>query len=180
MEIDSALTAIQTLRNELQDAKLAAANAQLKPLPGENVRNSVSPVTVNSSFVWKKKTVFIFSASAGEMCSGPGQHVQVGGLLHGPAPHLCSTRKRALHRSVLLRKQHWASVWPGEFETTAISDEYRKCVEYKTTSMPRVQKCSITPPWIFMKVTLSQLFSVHPTVFSLFFGVSDATALGKC
>lgn len=38
MEIDSALTAIQTLRSELQDAKLAAANTQLKPLPGESVR----------------------------------------------------------------------------------------------------------------------------------------------
>lgn len=38
MEIDSALTAIQTLRSELQDAKLAAASVQLKPLPGESVR----------------------------------------------------------------------------------------------------------------------------------------------
>lgn len=40
MEIDSALTAIQTLRSELQDARLAAVNAQLKPLPGESVRDS--------------------------------------------------------------------------------------------------------------------------------------------
>lgn len=37
MEIDSALTAIQTLRSGLQDAKMAAVNAQLKPLPGESV-----------------------------------------------------------------------------------------------------------------------------------------------
>lgn len=37
MEIDSALTAIQTLRSELQDAKAAAASEQLKPLPGESV-----------------------------------------------------------------------------------------------------------------------------------------------
>lgn len=41
MEIDSALTAIQTLRSELQDAMLAAVNAQLKPLPGESVRSVV-------------------------------------------------------------------------------------------------------------------------------------------
>ena len=40
MEIDSALTAIQTLRSELQDAKLAAVNTQLKPLPGESVRGA--------------------------------------------------------------------------------------------------------------------------------------------
>lgn len=37
MEIDSALTAIQTLRSGLQDARMAAVNAQLKPLPGESV-----------------------------------------------------------------------------------------------------------------------------------------------
>lgn len=43
MEIDSALTAVQTLRSELQDAKLAAANAQLKPLPGESVRDLSQP-----------------------------------------------------------------------------------------------------------------------------------------
>ena len=40
MEIDSALTAIQTLRSELQDAKQAAVNTQLKPLPGESVRGA--------------------------------------------------------------------------------------------------------------------------------------------
>lgn len=39
MEIDSALTAIQNLRSELQDAKTAAASEQLKPLPGESVIN---------------------------------------------------------------------------------------------------------------------------------------------
>ncbi|MGH0128138.1 UNVERIFIED_CONTAM: hypothetical protein FKN15_033579 [Acipenser sinensis] len=37
MEIDSALTAVQTLKNELQDAKMAAAEGQLKPLPGESI-----------------------------------------------------------------------------------------------------------------------------------------------
>lgn len=38
MEIDSALSTVQTLKNELQDAKMAAAESQLKPLPGETVR----------------------------------------------------------------------------------------------------------------------------------------------
>lgn len=37
MEIDSALIAVQTLKNELQDAKTAASEGQLKPLPGESV-----------------------------------------------------------------------------------------------------------------------------------------------
>lgn len=51
MEIDSALTAIQNLRSELQDAKAAAAGEQLKPLPGESVMdvsalNAVSLVSL--------------------------------------------------------------------------------------------------------------------------------------
>ena len=41
MEIDSALTAVQTLRNELQDAKMAAIKQQLKPLPGESVSGAL-------------------------------------------------------------------------------------------------------------------------------------------
>lgn len=37
MEIDSALSTVQTLKSELQDAKMAAVESQLKPLPGEMV-----------------------------------------------------------------------------------------------------------------------------------------------
>ncbi|XP_013914181.1 PREDICTED: talin-2 [Thamnophis sirtalis] len=40
MEIDSALNTVQTLKNELQDAKMAALDGQLKPLPGETVFQS--------------------------------------------------------------------------------------------------------------------------------------------
>uniref|UniRef100_A0AAX7SJK7 I/LWEQ domain-containing protein n=1 Tax=Astatotilapia calliptera TaxID=8154 RepID=A0AAX7SJK7_ASTCA len=49
MEIDSALTAIQTLRSELQDAKMTAVNAQLKPLPGESVRNIIQDMLMLTS-----------------------------------------------------------------------------------------------------------------------------------
>lgn len=66
MEIDSALTAIQTLRSELQDARAAAASEQLKPLPGE----SVSDVLLNGDtqeFAIKHRTdsgsVFFLSRS---------------------------------------------------------------------------------------------------------------------
>lgn len=37
MEIDSALSTVQTLKSELQDAKMASVESQLKPLPGETV-----------------------------------------------------------------------------------------------------------------------------------------------
>lgn len=106
MEIDSALTAIQTLRSELQDARAAAASEQLKPLPGE----SVSDVLLNSDtqeFAIKHRTdsdsVFLLSrsrlffsvpsASAGEMCSGSGQHLQGRRFLHGSAAHVRRTGK---------------------------------------------------------------------------------------
>lgn len=71
MEIDSALTAIQTLRSELQDAKAAAASEQLKPLPGESVSN----VPLNSDtqeFAIKHRTdsdsVFLLSRSRFFFC----------------------------------------------------------------------------------------------------------------
>ena len=54
MEIDSALTAIQTLRSELQDAKLAAVNTQLKPLPGESVRGAFDLWLTDSGFILSK------------------------------------------------------------------------------------------------------------------------------
>uniref|UniRef100_A0A8C3Q082 Talin 2 n=1 Tax=Chrysolophus pictus TaxID=9089 RepID=A0A8C3Q082_CHRPC len=43
MEIDSALNTVQTLKSELQDAKMAAVDGQLKPLPGETVINKGCP-----------------------------------------------------------------------------------------------------------------------------------------
>lgn len=43
LEIDSALRAVQTLRSELQDAKMAAIDSQLKPLPGESVSERQRP-----------------------------------------------------------------------------------------------------------------------------------------
>lgn len=38
LEIDSALKTVQTLKCELQDAKMSVIDSQLKPLPGESVR----------------------------------------------------------------------------------------------------------------------------------------------
>lgn len=37
LEIDSALKTVQTLKCELQDAKMSVIDGQLKPLPGETV-----------------------------------------------------------------------------------------------------------------------------------------------
>ncbi len=49
MEIDSALIAVQTLKNELHDAKMAASKGQLKPLPGESV--SWDPFNINDTIL---------------------------------------------------------------------------------------------------------------------------------
>lgn len=49
MEIDSALNTVQTLKSELQDAKMAAVDGQLKPLPGETVINKGCPSFQNKA-----------------------------------------------------------------------------------------------------------------------------------
>lgn len=41
LEIDSALKTVQTLKSELQDAKMSVIDSQLKPLPGETVSGTL-------------------------------------------------------------------------------------------------------------------------------------------
>ncbi|KAM4596107.1 talin-2a [Fundulus diaphanus] len=65
MEIDSALTAIQTLRSELQDAKLAAANAQLKPLPGESLEKCAQDLGSTSKAVGSSMAQLLTCAAQG-------------------------------------------------------------------------------------------------------------------
>uniref|UniRef100_A0ACB8E586 Talin-2 n=1 Tax=Sphaerodactylus townsendi TaxID=933632 RepID=A0ACB8E586_9SAUR len=51
MEIDSALNTVQTLKNELQDAKMAAIDGQLKPLPGETLEKCAQDLGITSKAV---------------------------------------------------------------------------------------------------------------------------------
>ncbi|KAM7423838.1 hypothetical protein PAMA_000280 [Pampus argenteus] len=65
MEIDSALTAIQTLRSELQDAMMAAANAQLKPLPGESLEKCAQDLGCTSKSVGSSMAQLLTCAAQG-------------------------------------------------------------------------------------------------------------------
>uniref|UniRef100_A0A3B3X358 Talin 2a n=1 Tax=Poecilia mexicana TaxID=48701 RepID=A0A3B3X358_9TELE len=65
MEIDSALTAIQTLRSELQDAKLAAVNTQLKPLPGESLEKCAQDLGSTSKAVGSSMAQLLTCAAQG-------------------------------------------------------------------------------------------------------------------
>ncbi|KAM9366202.1 talin-2 isoform 1-T1 [Symphorus nematophorus] len=65
MEIDSALTAIQTLRSELQDAKLAAVNSQLKPLPGESLEKCAQDLGSTSKSVGSSMAQLLTCAAQG-------------------------------------------------------------------------------------------------------------------
>ncbi|XP_042366162.1 talin-2a isoform X1 [Plectropomus leopardus] len=65
MEIDSALTAIQTLRSELQDAMLAAVNAQLKPLPGESMEKCAQDLGSTSKSVGSSMAQLLTCAAQG-------------------------------------------------------------------------------------------------------------------
>ncbi|XP_068191109.1 talin-2a [Antennarius striatus] len=65
MEIDSALTAIQTLKSELQDAKLAAVNDQLKPLPGESLETCAQDLGSTSKAVGSSMAQLLTCAAQG-------------------------------------------------------------------------------------------------------------------
>uniref|UniRef100_A0A3P9BQX3 Talin 2a n=1 Tax=Maylandia zebra TaxID=106582 RepID=A0A3P9BQX3_9CICH len=65
MEIDSALTAIQTLRSELQDAKMTAVNAQLKPLPGESLEKCAQDLGSTSKSVGSSMAQLLTCAAQG-------------------------------------------------------------------------------------------------------------------
>ncbi|XP_040198990.1 talin-2 isoform X2 [Rana temporaria] len=65
MEIDSALNAVQTLKNELQDAKMAATDRQLKPLPGETLEKCAQDLGSTSKTVGSSMAQLLTCAAQG-------------------------------------------------------------------------------------------------------------------
>ncbi|XP_038639998.1 talin-2 [Scyliorhinus canicula] len=65
MEIDSALQSVQTLRNELQDAKMAASDGQLKPLPGETLEKCAQDLGSTSKAVGSSMAQLLTCAAQG-------------------------------------------------------------------------------------------------------------------
>ncbi|KAI5131040.1 Talin-2 [Manis pentadactyla] len=65
MEIDSALSTVQSLKNELQDAKLAALESQLKPLPGETLEKCAQDLGSTSKAVGSSMAQLLTCAAQG-------------------------------------------------------------------------------------------------------------------
>ncbi|CAL1604196.1 unnamed protein product [Knipowitschia caucasica] len=65
MEIDSALDAIQTLHNELQDARMACSSDQLKPLPGESLEKCAQDLGSTSKSVGSSMAQLLTCAAQG-------------------------------------------------------------------------------------------------------------------
>ncbi|XP_063169958.1 talin-2 isoform X2 [Candoia aspera] len=65
MEIDSALNTVQTLKNELQDAKMAALDGQLKPLPGETLEKCAQDLGSTSKAVGSSMAQLLTCAAQG-------------------------------------------------------------------------------------------------------------------
>ncbi|XP_060138842.1 talin-2 isoform X1 [Zootoca vivipara] len=65
MEIDSALNTVQTLKNELQDAKMAAVDGQLKPLPGETLEKCAQDLGSTSKAVGSSMAQLLTCAAQG-------------------------------------------------------------------------------------------------------------------
>nr|XP_031308808.1 talin-2 isoform X2 [Camelus dromedarius] len=65
MEIDSALSTVQTLKSELQDAKVAAVDSQLKPLPGETLEKCAQDLGSTSKAVGSSMAQLLTCAAQG-------------------------------------------------------------------------------------------------------------------
>ncbi|KAM6961376.1 talin-2 [Aplochiton taeniatus] len=65
LEIDSALNAVQTLRSELQDAKMAAIESQLRPLPGESLEKCAQELGSTSKAVGSSMAQLLTCAAQG-------------------------------------------------------------------------------------------------------------------
>lgn len=65
MEIDSALHTVETLKNELQDAKMAATDSQLKPLPGETLEKCAQDLGSTSKAVGSSMAQLLTCAAQG-------------------------------------------------------------------------------------------------------------------
>ncbi|XP_061451978.1 talin-2 isoform X1 [Rhineura floridana] len=65
MEIDSALNTVRTLKNELQDAKMAAVDGQLKPLPGEMLEKCSQDLGSTSKAVGSSMAQLLTCAAQG-------------------------------------------------------------------------------------------------------------------
>uniref|UniRef100_A0A8C7N7D8 Talin 2 n=2 Tax=Oncorhynchus TaxID=8016 RepID=A0A8C7N7D8_ONCKI len=65
LEIDSALSAVQTLRSELQDARMAAHDGQLKPLPGESLEKCAQDLGSTSKAVGSSMAQLLTCAAQG-------------------------------------------------------------------------------------------------------------------
>lgn len=65
MEIDSALDAIHSLHNELQDAKVACSSDQLKPLPGESLEKCAQDLGSTSKSVGSSMAQLLTCAAQG-------------------------------------------------------------------------------------------------------------------
>ncbi|KAG7323984.1 hypothetical protein KOW79_012000 [Hemibagrus wyckioides] len=65
LEIDSALSTVQTLKNELQDARMAALDGQLKPLPGESLEKCAQDLGSTSKAVGSSMAQLLTCAAQG-------------------------------------------------------------------------------------------------------------------
>uniref|UniRef100_A0A8C7G325 Talin 2 n=1 Tax=Oncorhynchus kisutch TaxID=8019 RepID=A0A8C7G325_ONCKI len=65
LEIDYALNAVQTLRSELQDARMAAHDGQLKPLPGESLEKCAQDLGSTSKAVGSSMAQLLTCAAQG-------------------------------------------------------------------------------------------------------------------
>uniref|UniRef100_A0A8C6YD66 Talin 2 n=1 Tax=Naja naja TaxID=35670 RepID=A0A8C6YD66_NAJNA len=110
MEIDSALDTVQTLKNELQDAKMAALEGQLKPLPGETLEKCAQDLGSTSKAVGSSMAQLLTCAAQGNE-DYTGTNALCPSCPPGGLPSLLPTGRGRIHGDPSAARAMLDSAW---------------------------------------------------------------------
>uniref|UniRef100_A0A8C6YJB4 Talin 2 n=1 Tax=Naja naja TaxID=35670 RepID=A0A8C6YJB4_NAJNA len=123
MEIDSALDTVQTLKNELQDAKMAALEGQLKPLPGETLEKCAQDLGSTSKAVGSSMAQLL-------TCAAQGNEDYTGVAARETAQALKTLAQAARGSALLIQEAKQALVSPGDAESQQRLAQVAKAVSH--------------------------------------------------
>ncbi|TRY84654.1 hypothetical protein DNTS_021001 [Danionella cerebrum] len=147
LEIDSALGAVQTLKCELQDAKMASLDGQLKPLPGESLERCAQDLGSTSKAVGSSMAQLLTCAAQGnEHYTGVAARETAQALrtlalaargvaastveLQAAAAMLDSASHVMEGSALLIHEAHQALLFPGDAESQQRLAQVAKAVSH--------------------------------------------------
>ncbi|KAJ0069938.1 hypothetical protein NL108_017255 [Boleophthalmus pectinirostris] len=142
LEIDSALKTVQTLKSELQDAKMSVIEAQLKPLPGETLEKCAQDLGSTSKTVGSSMAQLLTCAAQGnEHYTETAQALRIlaqaarGVAASSPEPQAAAAMLDSAQcvmegSAMLIHEAHQALVHPGDAESQQRLAQVAKAVSH--------------------------------------------------